>query len=266
MRTRIKLKSNHRAIGAKVVTSEPSIADAGGNTREGAVSGCVSPVCSGRWIVRPGLLALMAVLLVALPLGAVNRVTNPSFAGSLAGWNAGTSTFDSTTDATGTPGSGSARNSFTAAGPSTLEAIDQCIATGPGTYTLGGKVFIPNGQAVVGAGQITVSWFSGPDCATGFLGFNSLTASTTGSFVTLSGSFVAPAGTTHAWVTGQNQANAAGTHVVNFDDFVLDDGTAPPPTPVPTLSEWAMILLGCALMFVAISSLWPRNHAGAARP
>ncbi len=185
--------------------------------------------CRGVWFVS--LFALTS------PLFAVNLVTNPSFAGNLAGWNPNASTFDATADATGTPGSGSARNSFAASGASTALAIDQCIATGPGSYTLGGKVFIPNGQAVGGAGQISVSWFSGPNCTSGFLSFNVLSTSTTGSFQTLSGSVVAPAGTTHAWVTGQNQANSAGTHVVNWDDFVLDNGIA----PVPTLGLFGLI-------------------------
>lgn len=182
-------------------------------------------------ILRLGLPAILCLLLLASPLGAVNLLTNPSFAGNLNGWAADPSTvFDGTVDATGTPGSGSARNTYNAAGASTLLAISQCIAAGPGTYTLGGKVFIPGGQAVGGSGLITVSFFSGPDCLTGFLSFSSLTTSTTGSFVTLSGPVTAPAGTAHIWVTGQNSAAAAGTHVVYWDDFVFDNGVTGPPT------------------------------------
>lgn len=206
-----------------------------------------------RWLV----FAITCLLLVPLasPLLAANLVVNPSFNGNLTGWNPNLSTFDGTVDATGTPGSGSARNSFNAVAPSTTVAIDQCIATGPGTYTLGGKVFIPNGQAITGSGFVTVSFFSGPDCTTGFLTSSSLTASTTGSFVTLSGPVTAPAGTAHAWVTGQNSAGAAGTFVVNFDDFVFDNGVALPTTPLPN-SAWLM-LLGCAFVFVVFRRLRP---------
>ncbi|HKB80959.1 MAG TPA: hypothetical protein VKH35_14705 [Thermoanaerobaculia bacterium] len=52
----------------------------------------------------------------------------------------------------------------------------------------------------------------------------------TGSLQTFtSAPIVPPAETTHAWLTGQNFANAAGAHAVNFDDFVLDDGVAAIP-------------------------------------
>src|SRR5215472_15715200 len=115
-----------------------------------------------RSIVQYGLPVVLGVMLLASPLGAVNLLTNPSFAGNLTGWTADpTTVFDGTVDATGTPGSGSARNTFTASGASTLLAISQCVAAGPGTYTLGGKVFIPNAQAIGGSGLITVSFFSG---------------------------------------------------------------------------------------------------------
>jgi hypothetical protein len=135
--------------------------------------------------------------------------------------------YDAANDATGVSGSGSAKLAFAAGGPSTTVAVDQCIATGPGSYTLGGKVLIPNGQSVGGSGIITVSFFSGGNCTTGLLFFDSVSTSTTGSFQTLSKTTTAPAGTTNAWITGQNSATGAGTHTVNYDDFVLDNGSTP---------------------------------------
>lgn len=184
---------------------------------------------------------------------AANVVTNPSFAGNTAGWNTSSTTYDAANDATGVPGSGSAMNTFVAAGPSTLLAIDQCIVAGPGNYTLGGKVFIPNGQAVGGSGFVTVSYFSGPNCTTGFISFASLSTSTTGSFQTLSGPITAPAGTTHIWITGQNSANGAGTHVVHFDDFVLDNGLGGAVAQsIPTVGPLAMLALAAALGVIGV--------------
>ncbi len=186
--------------------------------------------------------SLALFVAVTAPAWAVNVVTNPSFAGNLAGWNAaGTTVFDAVNDATGLPGSGSARSSFAAGGASTLLALDQCIAAGPGNYTLGGKVFIPAGQPVGGSGIILVSYFSGGSCVAVLLGSDTLSTSTVGSFQTLSGPIVAPAGTTNIWITGQNMAAGAGLHIVNFDDFVLDNGLA--PAQVPTLGGLEMILL-----------------------
>lgn len=187
---------------------------------------------------------------------AVNLAVNPSFAGNLNGWVASSDvTYDSANDATGVPGSGSAQSAYAAAGSSTELAIYQCIAAGPGTYTLGGKVLIPNGQAVAGSGIILVSFFSGSDCSTGYLNSSTLSTSTTGSFQTLSGPVTAPATTTHIWITGQNSATAAGTHVVNFDDFVLDNGAAPlgPPAPTPALG-W-LALLALVLAFSAMGTV-----------
>jgi hypothetical protein len=201
------------------------------------------------------------LLLLASPMFAFNLVTNPSFNGNLTGWNLNPSTtFDSSNDATGMPGSGSARLAFAAGGASTTVAVDQCITTGPGTYTLGGKVLIPNGQSVGGSGIITVSFFSGGNCTTGLLFFDSLSTSATGSFVTLSKSTTAPAGTTNAWVTGQNSAAGAGTHTVNYDDFVFDNGLAPiVPGGAPTLGPFGLLVTTIALAGLALVALRQRG-------
>src|SRR5689334_8749631 len=117
-----------------------------------------------RSLVRPALL-LVVIAALASPAFAVNLVTNQGFAGNLNGWSAaGNVTYDAANDATGVPGSGSAMSTFVASGVSTQLALSQCIASGPGSYTLGGKVLIPNGQAVGGSGLVTVSFFSNPGC------------------------------------------------------------------------------------------------------
>lgn len=206
-------------------------------------------------IVRSVFLFALAVA-VASPALAVNLVTNPSFAGNTSGWTADPSTtYDAVNDATGVPGSGSAMSTFAAGGASTLLSLSECIATGPGNYTLGGKVLIPNGQPVGGSGIITLSFFSGPDCITGFLSFTSLSTSTTGSFQTLSGPVTAPAGTAHIWITGQNSATGAGTHIVNFDDFVLDNGITPVGAPIPALGEAALLALTAVFVAMGLAAL-----------
>ena len=173
---------------------------------------------------------------------------NPGFAGNLNGWSAaGNVAYDAANDATGVPGSGSAKSTFVGGGASTQLALSQCVAAGPGSYTLGGKVLIPNGQSVGGQGLVTVSFFSAPGCSTGLLTFDSVSTGTTGSFQTLSKPVTAPAGTVAIWVTGQNNAAAAGTHIVNYDDFVLDNGAAP---PIPALGGWELLLL--AAMIAAV--------------
>jgi hypothetical protein len=215
----------------------------------------------GFWCVRSSgihvrsVLWFLLVVTAAMPGFAVNLAVNPSFAGDTTGWVIGGAVvFDPAVDSTGVVGSGSAKSTFVAVAPSTGLAIHQCIAIGPGTYTFGGKVFVPSGQPVSGAGLITVSWFSGPDCVTGFLSANSVSSGVTGSFQTLSsGPIVAPAGAAHAWLTGQNNASGAGTHIFNFDDFVFDNGLAPVATP--TLGPLALFAMGVVLAGIALVAL-----------
>lgn len=187
----------------------------------------------------------MLFILAAAPAYAVNLVNNPSFAGSLSGWDvaAGT-TFDPTMDATGVPGSGSARSSITRVSPGTQVAISQCITTGAGTYTFGGKIFDPAAPGVPANGGIRVSWFSGPDCTTGLLTSTFMTGTSTTTFATLSTTVIAPPGTTHALVRGEQVFGGPATNVAHFDDFVLDNGL---PGDAPALSPFAMILLAFAL-------------------
>jgi hypothetical protein len=135
-------------------------------------------------------------------------------------------TYDPANDASGTPGSGSAKSTNSSA--TTLAAISQCIAAGPGVYTYGAKVLIPSGQSVTGSGHIAIAFYSDTNCFAGFLyAAPPLSSATVGSFQTLSATVTAPAGTTHIWISGQNRANSAGTHIVNFDDFVIDNGSTP---------------------------------------
>ena len=180
-----------------------------------------------------------------------NLATNPSFNGNLSGWIAYPSTtYYASLDATGTPGSGSAKSIYNANGTSTLLAIYQCIpgVIIPGqTYTFGGKVFIPSGQLITGSGLVTISWFSGADCTSGFISASQLFTTSTGSWIALdSASLTAPPGATTVWLTGQNSADSAGSHQVNYDDMYVDGPSAisQKTASVPTISEWGMIVFG----------------------
>lgn len=195
------------------------------------------------------LMIFLALIAAASPLLGVNVVNNPSFNGSLAGWFVlgGGTTYDGTVDATGVPGSGSVRDVSLFSGNTT--PVAQCIAVVPGNYTISGKIYIPSGQSTPAFGRIGVTWFGGSNCSSGpILGFATPGTLTTGSFVTVSLSTVAPPGTTFAFVNAQHIA-AAG-HVAYFDDIVLDDGT---PSPVPALGP--VVLVALMLMLAAAGVL-----------
>jgi len=201
---------------------------------------------------------------IASPGLAVNLVTNPSFAGNLTGWMTGWNydtgtTFDPANDATGVPGSGSAKNTFVfPVVGNAVFAIGQCIAAGPGTYTLGGNVLIPSGQAAGGWGNIFVEFSPTPGCrpANGFLPPYSVGVgtSTTGSFQTLSRQVTAPEGTVSILISGQSNPSTTGTHTVNFDDFVLDNGLAA-PAAVPALGPLGLLALLAAMAVTGFSLL-----------
>jgi len=196
-------------------------------------------------------LALLFILAgsIASPAVAVNLVVNPSFAGNTTGWE-GPARYDNV-DATGVAGSGSAASFLFDTEPRAELAISQCITTGPGSYTFGGKVLLPvipvfQPDGVVGS--ISVSYFSGADCSTGFLGVASLATWVRGSFQTLSAPITAPAGTTHIRITGVNGTIRPGRHYVIFDDFVLDNGAS----NIPALGPFGYLALIVALAAMGI--------------
>jgi len=196
------------------------------------------------------------LIAVASPLFGADLVSNSSFNGSLSGWVVGSgTTFDATVDATGTPGSGSARNASTVLGNNI--AVSQCVAVVPATYTLSGKVLDPAGQTTVGSAEIDVDWFGGANCSGANLGGHSLgTVATGSSFISLSSLVAAPPGVTSALVSGQNVSNSGATHIAFFDDIILD---GPPSTSVPALGSFALMAL--MLMLAALGVLILRRDA-----
>jgi hypothetical protein len=209
-------------------------------------------------------LALLFILAgsIASPAVAVNLVVNPSFAGDTTGWELGRAVAFAPVDATGVAGSGSAVSSLFNFDilPTTELAISQCITTGPGNYTFGGKVLLPLDSPVFQLagvfGIIHASYFSGADCSTGFLGGASVGTGVRGSFQTLSAPITAPAGTTHIQITGINSVNRPGRHYVIFDDLVLDKGEpdipALGPSDIPALGPFGYLALIVALAAMGI--------------
>ncbi|HXA17798.1 MAG TPA: hypothetical protein VN380_12450 [Thermoanaerobaculia bacterium] len=72
----------------------------------------------------------------------------------------------------------------------------------------------------------------------------------------LSKSTTAPPGTTNGWITGQNSATGAGTHTVNYDDFVLDNGVSP---NVPALGRFCLLATMIALAGMVLVALRQRG-------
>lgn len=116
-------------------------------------------------------LSLSALLVLVGPtaaLSAQNLLANPGFDTGLSGWEAGDgASWDGTKDADGSPSSGSAKASvnFDRVGL-TPTIVTQCIpVTAPGTlYLLGGKAFLPSGQAGGGDVEFSVGFFPDPSC------------------------------------------------------------------------------------------------------
>ncbi|MBZ5589608.1 MAG: hypothetical protein LAO05_13685 [Acidobacteriia bacterium] len=171
-----------------------------------------------------------ACLMSAATAAAQNLLTNGSFNGNLNGWSyGGASTYDSTRDATGTPGSGSAK---ALAPPSTsLDSIHQCVVITSSTqYRAGGKILIPSGQAPTGLAFFYVSFFSGTDCFTGYLDSTVPPYTTTvGTWVASDTGFVTPpaAATSLSIIASlSNQASGSGNFQANFDDAFVFAGAA----------------------------------------
>jgi hypothetical protein len=119
---------------------------------------------------RLPLAVVVVVLLVgeAIALPAQSLLTNPAFNTGLSGWEVGDgASWDGTKDADGSAASGSAQGNATFDRPGlTPVIVTQCIPmTEPGTrYVLGGKAFIPAGQAGSGGVFFSVGFFPNPFC------------------------------------------------------------------------------------------------------
>jgi hypothetical protein len=115
---------------------------------------------------RPWIL-LAALLLGTAPLRAANLLTNPDFDSGLAGWGAlsGGTVVHTAEDASGDPGSGSARITVNpATAPSIVVAAYQCLNPGAGTFDLKAKGRLLAGQTATGNVVAFVWRFAGGSC------------------------------------------------------------------------------------------------------
>jgi hypothetical protein len=162
---------------------------------------------------------------------AQNLLANPNFDVSLGGWQTGGSgsvsvTWDGTRDAEGSPHSGSAKGLVQAPVVNGISGIvSQCVALAPGvSYVFGGKIFIPEGQAVSGSAFFIAIPFGTPDCSgppppsafiptpavTGVGHWIESTGTTGGAASVLFGAYLAP--------------DSGGAFQANFDDLVVQPG------------------------------------------
>ncbi|MBZ5589609.1 MAG: hypothetical protein LAO05_13690 [Acidobacteriia bacterium] len=171
-----------------------------------------------------------AFLVVAATAAGQNLLTNGSFTGGLSGWNynATTTGYDGTRDATGIPGSGSAK--AVAPADTGITVANQCVAvTGSTQYKIGGKVLIPSGQASSAAGMLWFGFYSGQHCDS-WLGKNyqSPWVTAVGSWTSTETEFVtSPPNAESVYVSmgaNNNSTVPAADVQVNFDDVYATGG------------------------------------------
>ncbi len=172
-----------------------------------------------------------ACLVFASAAAAQNLLTNGSFNGNLNGWSyGGGTTYDSTHDATGISGSGSAKVLIPAS--SGAYVVRQCVSVNGSTlYKAGGKVLIPSGQTTAGWASIRVQFYGDANCGGPGFGYGETPYLTNaGSWISADTGFVrAPAEAVGALVYvygGNNGASGAADFQINVDDMYFVAGDA----------------------------------------
>ena len=171
-------------------------------------------------------------------------LSNTSFATGVSGWTAEdppTATLAwSPLDANGSASSGSVLVTNISVGASNGSGIIQCVTSiTPGaSYTFGGKVLFPTGQARTGSMQIGLRWRAGAGCTGTVLGSQPRVelSSAGAAWVTLTSSAqVAPVGTVSAdFIAFPSKVEAGGTLVGHFDDLFLTKAAANPVLLAPS--------------------------------
>jgi hypothetical protein len=193
--------------------------------------------------------------------GAVNLLSNPNLNTNTTGWNAQSEVTLSFNAVGSSAGSGSAGVTNSSATPSNGLGMNQCVSaiTVGSNYTYGGKINYPSaGQSGTGPMYIGVNWMDGPNCSGNTISQTPLLAvnSPNDTWATLTGgSVTAPAGTVSALFQAFPSKVAAGGSITGlFDDLYFDDGmaTVSANQPIPTLSEWSLIILTSLLALGAL--------------
>ncbi|HSB36501.1 MAG TPA: hypothetical protein VLH41_06460, partial [Thermoanaerobaculia bacterium] len=174
--------------------------------------------------------ALLAVSLLVLsrPLAAENLVRNGTFDQSVGEWPAEDSSALvswNALDAGASPSSGSALVSNVTAGPGNGIGIHQCVFAGiaaGATYTYGGRVRIPSGQARTGFVMFGLRWYSTADCSGDPLDQPRVDTRAFDAWILLRDVSVAPENARSAEVLAfPSKAEAGGQLQAYFDDIFL---------------------------------------------
>jgi hypothetical protein len=179
------------------------------------------------------LAATAAFVLASDPLHAATLVRNGSFNRDVSDWPAEDSSAQVTwslLDANGSTSSGSALVANVSTGPSNGIGIHQCLS-GPGivpgaTYTYGGKVRIPAGQARTGFVMFGLRWYTSPDCSGNAEDQPRVDTRTLDTWVSLQDVSVAPAGAQSVEVLAFPSKVEAGEELhALFDEDGTSQGT-----------------------------------------
>lgn len=189
---------------------------------------------------------------------AQNLVVNPNFDTGLTSWlSSGGTTFDA---AIGSPAPGSARFAGGPFGaPLTIGGgVFQCIngIVAGTTYDFGGQVLLTS-SPTGGSAFFAVIWFSGVGCTGSLTAVQGSPVSALGSWLPSAGSGIAPVGAVSATISMIEQTTSTpGDFIVNADSIFLQVTLI-----VPTMSEWALIVLAIGLGLTAILGLRGRMSA-----
>lgn len=176
-----------------------------------------------------GLASLILIVGFAASASAQNEIQNGGFTSDLSGWQLltveGAATWSSK-DVDGSPSSGSALASSTAAEAGILEApLRQCVAVIPGaSYVVSIEALFPGGQAATGKADLSIFWESNSTCDSGYISGNGLLVDSTkvsaDTWNPATATFPAPGGAVGALVElGVDKVEAGGSLSVNLDNI-----------------------------------------------
>ena len=173
-----------------------------------------------------GLTSLILIAGFAASASAQNEVQNGGFTSDLSGWQVLTvegATTWSSRDADGSPSSGSALASSTAAAAGSLQSnLRQCVAVIPGaSYVVSMEALFAGGQATSGNAELSVYWTPSATCE-GFISGNGIQVDSTivsaDTWNPVTQTFMAPGGALGAVVQlGVEKFPAGGSFSANFD-------------------------------------------------
>jgi len=178
-----------------------------------------------------------AIALIAVSAAGQNQVFNGSFARDLRGWAPdGSYLAWNGLDGGNSASSGSLRVINTA--NMSAEGLDQCLA-GPApvagaTYTFGGRLMIPSGQASTGWAAVGFRWYGAPGCTGSVIdgGPRAQLNTADGAFHSVTGTYTAPAGAVSTlFLAYATKSSSGGMYVAYLDDLYYGPAGATVASP-----------------------------------